>query len=105
MATISIFRPNALYGKLSRWHIKVNDKKTERIKTNDTRSINVPGGTHVVQINAGGWGGANSNKLRITVEENQHVDLKIEVNYSFWWGIIPLIVILMRNRIIKLKQA
>ncbi len=102
MATIKIYRPNAFYGKLISWNIKINDKKVDKISRDEQKSVQVPAGTHIVQINSGGKGGSNSNKLKITLDEDQAVYLKIEVHYSFWKAAIPLYSILNRNNIIKL---
>lgn len=102
MPTISIFRPNAYYGKLKSWNIKIDDEKVDKIKREERKVLQVPVGTHIVQINTG-MGGSNSNKLKITIDTNQTVNLNIEIHYSFWWGMLfPLYSVLNRNKFIKL---
>ena len=70
MSTLTISRVNNSYQQFKPWKIKIDNHKVEKIKNNSTKTLEIQSGTHLLQV-------GKSNKVEITVEENQEVNVNV----------------------------
>ena len=76
--TIEIFRKPALTGFTYKVNIKIDGKQMGALRGNESLTLSVPPGNHVLQVEGGGL----SRNVNVKIASNQH--LKFQTTFSEW---------------------